>query len=187
MKKIMYLLILPLVVVSGLVFANRAIKTDAVHKPLSAADRNAHRDDKKKWEASPDGIRYKNWAASPDGVKAHASADKIRKHIKAFTDMEAVITSISRPRGSSGGFGLMVRINGEEYIVNYWPEKSDWDFMGLNNDFRQLNSLKVNDKVVIRTHSAGYLGKGSHVVLSGDYIARDNKLIFKRDFSKGGC
>ncbi len=183
----MYVLILPLVVVSGLVFANCAIKNDAPHKPFSAADKKAHRDDRKKWEASPDGIRYKKWEASPDGVKAHASAEKIRKHIRAFTDMEGVITSISRPWGSSNGFGLMVRINGDEYIVNYLPERSDKDATKFDNDLRELYSLKVNDKVVIKTHSAGYLGKGSHVVLSGDYIARDNKIIFKREFRKGGC
>ncbi|MBD1365686.1 hypothetical protein IDJ77_17860 [Mucilaginibacter sp. ZT4R22] len=188
MKKVIYALILPLVVVSGLVFANSAIKNDAARKPLSAAEsKAAHRDDKKKWEASPDGLRYKKWETSPDGIKAHASADKIRKHIKDFSNMEGVITSISRPSGSVGGFGMLVKINDDEYIVNYWPEKSDKDVTKYNNDLRQLNSLKVNDKVIIRSHSAGYLGKGHNVVLAGDYIERDNKVIFKRDPRKGGC
>jgi hypothetical protein len=188
MKKVIYALILPLVVVSGLVFANSVIKKDAAHKPLSAAEsKAAHRDDKKKWEASPDGIRYKKWETSLDGIKAHASVDKIRKHLNAFTDMDGVITSLSRPSGSLCGFGVMVRINDDEYIVNFWPEKSDKDLTKFNNDLRQLNSLKVNDKIVIRSHSAGYLGKGHNVVLAGDYIERDNKVIFKREPRKGGC
>jgi hypothetical protein len=191
MKKVIYALILPLVVVSGLVFANRAIKNDASHKlypkPLSIADRKAHRDDLKKWEASPDGIKYKKWEASPEGVKAHASAYKIRKHIKAFTNMEGVVTSISRPSGSLGGFGVMVRINGDEYIVNFSPERSDHIFSWFNNDFQQLNSLKINDKIIIRSHSAGYSGKSPYLILSGDYIERDNKIVFKREFHKGGC
>jgi hypothetical protein len=188
MKKVIYALILPLVVVSGLVFANSVIKKDAAHKPLSTAEsKAAHRDDKKKWEASPDGIRYKKWETSPDGKKAHASVDKIRKHLNAFTDMEGVITSLSRPSGSLCGFGVMVRINDDEYIVNFWPEKSDKDLTKFNNDLRQLNSLKVNDKIVIRSRSAGYLGKGHNVVLAGDYIERDNKVIFKREPRKGGC
>lgn len=191
MKKVTYALILSLVVMGGLGFANREIKNDTSRKPslkpLTAVDKLAHRDDRKKWEASPDGIRYKKWETSPDGIKAHASADKIRKHIKAFANMDAVITSISRPSGSSGAFGLMVKIHDDEYIVNYLPEKSDWNLMKLNNELEQLNSLKVNDKVVIKSRSAGYLGKGSHLVLSGDYIERDGKIIFKREVRKGGC
>jgi hypothetical protein len=69
MKKVIYALILPLVVVSGLVFANRAIKTETSPKPLSIADRKAHRDDKKKWEASPDGIAGTKMGGSPLQVK----------------------------------------------------------------------------------------------------------------------
>ena len=45
MKIVIYALILPLVVVSGLIFANREIKNDAskrpTPKPLSAAEREA--------------------------------------------------------------------------------------------------------------------------------------------------
>ena len=187
MKKVIYALMLPLVVVSGLVFANRAIKNVAPHKPVFVADRKAHRDDLKKWEASPDGIKYKKWEASPEGKKAHASADKIRKYIKDFTNMEAVVTSLSRPAGPLDGFGVMVRINGEEYIVNFWPERPDRNFTKFNNDFRQLNSLKVNDKIVIRSHSAGYSGKSQYVILTGDYIKRNNKIVFKREVRYGGC
>ena len=119
MKKVIYALMLPLVVVSGLLFANRAIKNDAAHKPFSVADRKAHRDDLKKWEATPDGIKYKKWEASPEGKKAHASADKIRKHINDFTNMEAVVTSLSLPPCSLLGFGVMVRINGDDYILRF--------------------------------------------------------------------
>ena len=187
MKKVICALILPLVVLSGLVFANRVIKNDAAHQPLAAAVKNAHRDDKKKWEASPDGLRYKKWEASPDGKKARASADKIRDHISAFTNMDAIITSISCPSGSSGGFGLKVKIDGEEYLVNYWPEPLNQNFMLFSNDLQQLYDLKVNDKIVIRSRSAGYLGKGKYLVLSGDYLERNGKMVYHRDLRKGGC
>ena len=88
-KKTIYLLILPLAVVSGLVFANREIKneTKPSPKPLSIADRKAALDERKKWEASPDGIKYKEWEVSPEGKKVHASYDKIKTYIKAFTNM----------------------------------------------------------------------------------------------------
>ena len=70
MKKVIYALILPLVVVSGLVFANREIKNEtskkSTPKPLSAAERKA---ELKKWEATPDGIKFKKWEASPEGKK----------------------------------------------------------------------------------------------------------------------
>ena len=52
MKKIIFTLILPLIVVSVLVFANREIKNEpskkSILKPLSAAEMKAGR---KKWEA----------------------------------------------------------------------------------------------------------------------------------------
>jgi hypothetical protein len=55
-------------------------------------------------------------------------------------------------------------------------------------DFRQLSTLKVNDKILVRSHSAGYSPNHPYLVISGDYIERNNRILFKRDFSKkGGC
>lgn len=175
MKKIVYALILPLVVVGGLVFANREIKNEASKKNLSAAERKAAL---KKWEASPDGIKYKKWEASPDGEKVLAGSAKIRKHIKAFTNMEAVVTSLYLPAGSRLGFGVMARIDGEDYIVKFEPEKSQLE---------QLHSLKVNDKIIIRSHSVSQAPKYSYPIVSGDYVERDGKVIFKRVPRKDGC
>jgi len=180
MKKVIYALILPLVVVSGLVFANREIKNEtskrSTPKPLSAAEREA---ELKKWEATPDGIKYKKWEASPEGKKMLAGAAKIRNHISAFTNMEAVVTSLSLPPGSRLGFGVMARINGDDYILSFGPEKS--------NEFQQLHSLKVNDKIIIRSHSVSYAPKYSYSIVSGDYVERDRKIIYKRAPRKGGC
>ncbi len=179
MKKVIYALILPLVVVSGLVFANSEIKNEtskkSTPKPLSAAERNA---ELKKWEATPDGIKYKKWAASPEGIKVLAGAAKIRKHISAFTNMEAVVTSLSLPPGSRLGFGVMARIDGVDYIVKFEPEKSQLE---------QLHSLKVNDKIIIRSHSVSHAPKYSYPIVSGEYVERDSKVIFKRVPRKGGC
>jgi hypothetical protein len=176
MKKIIYALILPLVVVSGLVFANREIKNEtpksSIPKPLSAAEREAER---KKWEATPDGVKFKKWEASPAGQKVLAGAAKIREHISAFTNMEAVITSLSLPPGSRLGFGVMVRINGVDYIVKFEPEKSQLE---------QLNSLKVNDKIIIRSHNVSYAPKYAYPIVSGEYVERDRKVIFKRGLNK---
>lgn len=192
MKKTIYLLILLLAVVSGLVFsfapfaygsgANREIKNETKPSPksLSIADRKANLDERKKWEASPDGIKYKEWEVSAEGKKVHASYNKIKKSIKAFTNMEAVVTSITFQRAngkSSGPKWLIVRINSEEYMMQFIPK-----------DFQQLNSLKVNDKIIVRSRSAGYSHNHPYLIISGDYIARNNKILFKRDFSKNkGC
>ena len=179
-KKVIYLLVLPLVVVSGLVFANREIKNEtskkSTPKPLSAAEREA---ELKKWEATPDGIKYKKWEVSPEGKKVLAGAAKIRKHISAFTNMEAVVTSLSLPPGSRLGFGVMARINGEDYILSFGLEN--------NNEFQQLHSLKVNDKIIIRSHTVSHAPKYSYPIVWGDYVERDSKIIYKRAPRKDGC
>ena len=180
MKKVIYALILPLVVVSGLVFANREIKNETFKKsipiPLSAAERKA---ELKKWEVSPDGIRNKKWEASPAGKKVYTGEAKIREHIRAFANMEAVVTALSLPPGSRLGFGVMVRINGDDYILSFGAD--------LNNEFQQLHSLKVNDKIVIRSHHVSHAPKYAYPIVSGDYVVRDGKIIYKRAPRKGGC
>lgn len=179
MKKTIYVLILPLVVVSGLVFANREIKNGTARspKPLSVVDRKARMaDDKKKWEASPDGIKYKKWEVSPEGKKVQASYAKIKNHLKAFTNMEAVVTSVTFQRAngkSSGSKWLIVKINSDEYMMQFSAK-----------DFQQLNNLKVNDKIILRSRSAGYSPNHPYLIVSGDYIEQDHKVLFKRDFSK---
>ena len=179
MKKAIYALILLLVVVSGLVFANREIKTEtskkSTPKPLSAAVREA---EFKKWEATPGGIEFKKWEASPEGKKVLAGAAKISNQISSFTNMEAVVTSLSLPPGSRLGFGVMARIDGVDYIVKFEPEKSQLE---------QLHSLKVNDKIVIRSHFVSYAPKYSYPIVSADYVERDSKIIYKRAPRKGGC
>jgi hypothetical protein len=180
MKKIIYTLILQLVVVSGLVFANREInnKTSkkSIPKPPSAAERKA---EKKKWEATPDGIEYKKWEASSEGKKVLAVAAKIRKSIRDSTNLEAVVTSLSLPPGSRLGFGVMVSINGEDYILSFGLE--------VSNEFQQLHSLKVNDKIVLRSHFVSFAPKCSYPIVAGDYVERDSKIIYKRVPRKGGC
>ena len=188
MKKVIYALILPLVVVSGLVFANREIKNEtskkATPKPLSAAEMKAGRE---RWEATPDGIKYKEWEASPAGKKVYAAEAKIRNHLNAFTNMEAVVTSLSLPPGSRLGFGVMVRINGDDYILAFGPEKSDKNFLNFNNGFQQLHSLKVNDKIIIKSHSVSHAPKYAYPIVLGEYAERDGKIIYKHAPRKGGC
>ena len=167
-------MILPLVVVIGLVFIKNETKPSS--KPLSTAEKKARLDARKKWEASPDGIKYKEWEVSPEGKKVYASHDKIKKYIQTFTNMEAVVTSLTFQRAngkSSSPKWLIVRINDEEYMMQFIPK-----------EFQQLNGLKVNDKIMVRSRSAGYSPNHPYLIISGDYIARNNKILFKRDFSK---
>ncbi|KAA2241993.1 hypothetical protein F0L74_15430 [Chitinophaga agrisoli] len=179
MKKIIYALILLLVVVSGLVFANRAVNNETSKKPapklLTAAEKDA---EMKKWKATPEGIKYTKWVASPAGEKVFACIAKIRKNVDDYTNMEAVVTSLSLPPGSRLGFGVMARINDEDYIVRFEPEKSQLE---------QLHSLKVNDKIIIRSHYISHAPKYSYPIVSGEYVERDGKVIFQRVPRKGGC
>jgi hypothetical protein len=179
MKKVIYALILSLVVVSGLLFANREFKNETSKKsspkPLSAVEMKSERE---RWEATPDGIKFKKWEASPAGKKVYAAEAKIRKHLTDATNMEAVVTSLSLPPGSRLGFGVMARINGDDYILNFQPEKSQLE---------QLHSLKVNDKIIIKSHSVSHAPKYSYPIVSCEYLERDSKVIFKRVPRKGGC
>lgn len=181
MKKTIYVLILLVVVVSGLVFANREIKneTKPSQKTLAVANKKANVDERKKWEASPDGIKYKEWQTSAEGKKVYASYINIKRYIKAFSDMEAVVTSVTfqcENASASGPKWLLVRIEGEDYMMQF-----------TTKEFQQLSSLKVNDKIIVRSRSAGLSNNHPYLIVSGDYIARDNKILFKREFKNDGC
>lgn len=180
MKKAIYALVLLLVVVSGLVLANREIKKETsdktTPKPPSAAEREAAL---KQWEATPEGKKFKNWEASPEGKKVLVGAAKISTQVNAFTNLEAVVTSLSLPPGSRLGFGVMVRINGEDYILSFGLENS--------NEFQQLHNLKVNDKIIIRSRFVSYAPKYAYPIVRGDYVEQERKIIYKRAPSKGGC
>ena len=93
--------------------------------------------------------------------------------------MEAVVTALSLPPGSRLGFGVMIRINGDDYILNFGPEKS--------NELEQLQSLKVNDKIIIRSRNVSHAPKYAYPIVSGDYVERDSKIIYKCAPRKGGC
>ena len=176
-KKNIFALLLVLVVVSGVVVANRFNKKEpakkAIQKPLTAEEMKAAR---KKWEATPDGIEYKKWEASPEGKKVDASYEKIKKYFNDFSDMEAVVTSVTFQREnvqSTSPKWLIVEIEGETYMMQFIPK-----------EFEPLKSLKVNDKIIVRSRSAGFSNNHPYLILSGDYIAKDNKVLFKRVFNK---
>lgn len=177
MKKNIFALLLVLVVVSSVVVANRDIKNEpakkAMQKPLTAAEMKAAR---KKWEATPDGIQYKKWENAPEGKKVNASYEKVKKHFKDFSDMEALVTSVTFQRKNAQSTGpkwLIVEIEGETYMMQFIPK-----------EFEPLKSLKVNDKIIVRSRSAGFSHNHPYLILSSDYIAKDNKVLFKRVFNK---
>jgi hypothetical protein len=188
MKKILYVLILSLVVVSSVVFANREIKNEtpkkSISKPLSVAERKAGL---KKWEATPDGVMYKKWQASPAGKKVHASVTKISKSVIEYTNMEAVVTSLSLPPDSRLGFGMMVNINGDDYILVFGPERVGTNILSFKYEFEQLHQLKVNDKIIIKSHHISQAPKYSYPIIAGDYVEKDGKTIYKRVPNKDGC
>ncbi|MCD8742095.1 hypothetical protein LT679_15900 [Mucilaginibacter roseus] len=188
MKKIIYALVLPLVVVSGLVFANDEVKDEPLKKttskPLTATEKEAAL---KRWEATPDGIKYKEWKASAEGRKVFDASEKVRADIKDYSDMDAVITSLSLPPNSSLGFGLMVKINNEDYILSFGTEKTFVNFLTFNGEFKQLYNLKINDRIIIRSHSVSHAPKYSYPIISGDYVKYDGKVIYERAPRKGGC
>lgn len=198
MKKIIYVLIVLIVIVSGLLYrfapftyrpeANREIKKEltkkSIPKPLTAKERKA---ELKKWEASPDGIMFKKWEDSPAGKKVYASEAKIRKPIKDFTNMTGIVTSLSLPPGSRLGFGIMVSINGDQFILAFGPEILRKKNININDNFEQLHRLKVNDKIIIRSHFVSHAPKYLYPIITGDYVELNGKMIYRRTPRKGGC
>ncbi|RYY60094.1 MAG: hypothetical protein EOO05_11115 [Chitinophagaceae bacterium] len=196
MKKITYLLILPLVVVSGLVYANHQVKKEtpakpavkpvaekpvagqkspAAPKPISAAEQEAAM---KAWYATPAGENYKKWEESPAGIKVLAGAAKVRKQVSALAPMEAVITCLTLPPGSLLGFGMMARIDGVDYIITFDTRKPQMP---------QLQSLKVNDHIIIKGRGVSMAPKYAYPILSIDYVERDGEEIYKRIPPGDGC
>ena len=182
MKKTIYVLIFSLVVISGFVFsfstfanssdANSEIENDTKisSKPLSNLEK------RKKWEASPDGIKFNDWKNSPEGKKVQASYDKIKNEINAFTEMEAIVTSVTfqfPTTNPSSPKWLVVKINGEDYMMQFIP-----------NDFEKLKNLNVNDKIIIKSRSAGFSHNHPYLILSSDYIEHNNKVLFERNLNK---
>lgn len=168
MKKVGYLLLAPVLLIAVLAFTNTS------PKPKGVTEKNAAL---KKWEASPEGIRFKKWEASPAGMKVYASEAKIRKSIKAFSNMEGVVTSLSLPQGARLGYGMMVKMNGEDFILAFGIES--------NKEFKQLKALKVNDKIIIKSRAVSHAPKYAYPIVAGDYIERDQKIVYKRPPNKG--
>lgn len=179
MKKVIFALVLPLTVVSVLVFANLKITSEPIEKqsqkPLSPAEKTAAM---KKWEATPDGIKFKEWEISPRGKKVYAAEEKIWKHLSDYSNMEGVVTSLSLPPGSRLGFGMMVEINGEDYIVTFDATKSQLE---------KLRSLKVNDKIMMQSRYVSHAPKYAYPIISCGNLEKDGKILFKRVQRKGGC
>ena len=188
MKKTLYVLILSLVVISGLVFSFSTFanssktkteikkETKPVKRTLSNAEKKSMLEQRKKWEASPDGIKFNDWKNSPEGKKVQASYDKIKNEINAFTEMEAIVTSVTfqfPTTNPSSPKWLVVKINGEDYMMQFIP-----------NDFEKLKSLKVNDKIIIKSRSAGFSHNHPYLILSSDYIEHNNKVLFERNLNK---
>ena len=182
MKKTLYVLILSLVVISGLVFsfstfanglgANREIKneTKISSKPLSNLEK------RKKWEASPDGIKFNDWKNSPEGKKVQASYEKIKNEINAFTEMKAIVTSVTFQFPTTNPLSpkwLVVKINGEDYMMQFIPE-----------DFEKFKNLNVNDKIIIKSRSAGFSNNHPYLIISSDYIEHNNTVLFERNLNK---
>lgn len=178
MKRIVYALVLLLIVVSGLVFANREISKDPVKhtnsQSVSVADR---RSELAKWESSAEGVYFNKWKQSSEGKKVLSSAAKISKEVSTSTNMEAVITSLSLPPGSRLGFGVMAQINGEAYILSFGLEESA--------EFQQLRTLNVNDKIIIRSSFVSYAPKYSYPIVRTDYVEHDSEIVYKRAPRKG--
>lgn len=187
MKKIHCTWVTILLVAGGLIIASSDNKIETAStspsKTVTTAEKKAML---KEWQSTPSGIEYNQWKTSTAGKKVFASTAKIRKSIAEYTNLEGVITSMSLPQGSRLGFGMMIRIHDEDYILAFGLEKSVSN-SNIANEFTYLHRLKVNDKIMIRSHFVSHAPKYSYPIIAGDYIEFNGKTIYKRIVRKGGC
>lgn len=133
----------------------------------------------KTWRDSPDGLQFTKWEASPVGQKVQAGAIKINRAIRGNAQLKGVVTSRSLPEGSSLGFGIMVNIQGDDYILAFGGETDD--------EFDALRNLQVNDQIIIKSHHVSKAPKYAYPILMASYVTKDQKFIFKRKANQGGC
>ena len=135
---------------------------------------NLENQSKHKW------TRFTNRNKWEDDDDSEFVAEQIKKEIEAYAEMEAVVTSVTfqlPTTNPSSPKWLVVKINGEDYMMQFIP-----------NDFEKLNNLKVYDKIIIKSRSAGFSNNHPYLILSSDYIEHNNKVLFERDLSKNdGC
>ena len=162
MKNVIYVLILPLVLMSSSIFAKPETKTVLNN-----------------WRSSSDGIKFTHWEASPTGKKIHAGAIKINRAIRGNSSLEGVVTSRTLPEGSRVGYGFMVKIDGVDYMLAFGPE--------ANKEFDGLRGLQVNDKIIIKSHHVSKAPKYAYPILAASYVTKDRKFVFKRKANQGGC
>ncbi|WP_231459916.1 MULTISPECIES: hypothetical protein [unclassified Pedobacter] len=179
--KIINALILALAVISGLALAKGKFTNEGLKAEQRSKNLKHHRsDERKKWEASPDGVAYKNWTLSDAGISVRASHVEIADHIKNFTSMDAVVTAVNYQREHSklkGPKWLVLKIGESQYMMQFSP-----------SEFLQLNQLRINDKIKVKSRSVGYSPNHLYLILSSDYIEHNNNVIFKRDTSQNnGC
>ena len=154
--------ILALILVSGSLFANPTNRTAL-----------------KSWRESSDGIHFTKWEASPVGQKIHAGAIKINRAIRGNAQLRGFVTSLRLPEGSSLGFGIMVNIQGDDYILAFGGETDD--------EFDALRDLQVNDQIIIKSHHVSKAPKYAFAILSPSYVTQGAKIVYKRAVKKGGC
>jgi len=74
--------------------------------------------------------------------------------VKAFAFLRSSVTFQLPTTNPSSPKWLVVKINGENYMMQFIP-----------NDFEKLNSLKVNDKIIIKSRSTGFSNNHPYLIL----------------------
>lgn len=55
------------------------------------------------------------------------------------------------------------------------------------SQLQQLQSLQVNDLLMIKSTVVSHAPKYAYAIVRGDYVERDHSIIFKRMPPKAGC
>ena len=163
----------------GLVSAKDSINA-ANSTDKTAAENQA---ELKKWQASAEGKKYAEWQHSSAGKKVYASEQKIKKQLHDYTNINAVVSSLNLPKDAKLGIGMMIQINGSEYILRFMSSS----LAEIKQTAAQVKGLKVHDQIVIKSRNVSHAPKYAYPIITCDYLEHAGKIIYKRIPRKGGC
>jgi hypothetical protein len=78
-------------------------------------------------------------------------------------------------------------MEGEEYILSFGIEQPGKNSLNFKSEFDLLRTLKVNDKISLKSKNVSHAPKYAYPIIACDYVERESEIVYKRTPRKDGC